>query len=560
MWARTTVADQGRRVRSGEDPAPPGQRVQPPSGTDTLRVAVATALCAFALAGNARGADEVHWTVTGPTSVTLDWRGTDGTIRYGLGTSYGQTATASTPGPLPFSSAGPFWEAKLTGLQADTIYHYSIASGPDHTFRTAPPPGATGFSVMVEADVGDSTAYSNMPEVQALIAADVPRLVLIPGDLTYGNDHGQAVVDQHFDDVMVWSQDAAYMPAWGNHEWDDQSYDDLRNYKGRFDFANPQTSPGSPAVSCCGEDWYWFDYGAVRFIAYPEPWSGAWSDWNAKVGPLMDAAQSDPGIKYIVTFGHRPAYSSGHHASEATLKGYLDALACGHGKYVLNVNGHSHNYERTYPQRGSGCSTGAPGVVHVTAGTGGAGLEADGTCLWDVPCGGSCPCPPPAYSAFRAMHQGAVRVTFHTNGIREEFLCGPAGGGPNDITCAAGEVVDTGVIGDLVSAGRVPATVSLGKTAGGAITLSWERSCVTSDTDYEIYEGALAPPFDSHSAISCSTGGATTATIAPRSGDAYYLVVPTSGAREGSYGTRSDDTERPPGLNECAPQQVGLCP
>ena len=46
---------------------------------------------------------------------------------------------------------------------------------------------------------------------------------------------------------------------------------------------NAATSPGSPAISCCGKDWGWFDAGAVRFISYPEPWTRRlWSDWQSK--------------------------------------------------------------------------------------------------------------------------------------------------------------------------------------------------------------------------------------------------------------------------------------
>src|SRR6185503_5271408 len=135
-----------------------------------------------------------------------------------------------------------------------------IGTGPEGTFRTPPAPGASGFTAYLEADIGTSLNYPNtMPVVQQLIANGAPAFVLAAGDLTYGNSHGQTRVDQHFNDVMVWSTRSAYMPAWGNHEW--EPTDDLRNYKGRFDLPNPQTSPGSPAISCCGEDWYWFDYG-----------------------------------------------------------------------------------------------------------------------------------------------------------------------------------------------------------------------------------------------------------------------------------------------------------
>jgi len=90
-----------------------------------------------------------------------------------------------------------------------------------------------------------------------------------------------------FGEIMKWESTPPDFP------------DNLKNYKGRFDFPNSQTSPGSPSVSCCGKDWYWFDYGNPRFIAYPEPWSGARADWNTKAKQIMDQAQADPGIKYI---------------------------------------------------------------------------------------------------------------------------------------------------------------------------------------------------------------------------------------------------------------------
>ena len=78
-------------------------------------------LCALALPARAHAADEVHWTFTGPTSVTFDWRGSETTVRYGLTSAYGSTATAVTPSPVPPSSSGPFWEARIGGLLYLTI-------------------------------------------------------------------------------------------------------------------------------------------------------------------------------------------------------------------------------------------------------------------------------------------------------------------------------------------------------------------------------------------------------------------------------------------------------
>ena len=334
----------------------------------------------------------------------------------------------------------------MTGLQEGTKYYYKIGNESEATFTTPPPLGTSDFTVALEADIGASTIYPNMVVVQQLIAATNPNFVLVTGDLTYGDEDGQGVVDQHFNDVMVWSRTIPYMPTWGNHEWAN-SGDDLRNYKGRFDLVNPKTSPGVASINCCSEDWYWFDYGNTRFIAYPEPTSGAWADWNTKVASIMDAAQSDSRLKFIVTFGHRPAYSSGSHAGEAALKTILDALGDRYTKYVLNINSHSHNYERSFPQHR---------VTHLTVGTGGSLFSQAGSCLWPS-------CTKPAWSAQRFMQQGMTKLTFGSTSIAGEFICGPKGdasGGRNDIICNVGDVIDRFVISAVDDDTTPPATPS----------------------------------------------------------------------------------------------------
>ena len=384
-------------------------------------------------------ADEIHFTVTGQDSVTFDWRGTttEKSIGYGLTSGVYTQVTATTPNPLPVSSSGPFWEAKLTGLAANTRYYYKIGTAPERSFRTPPALGSSGFNVYTQGNIGSSSTYFNTGAVQDLIANDLPSFVVGLGDLTLGKVNGKATIDQHFNDVMVWSKEAAYMPVWGDMDTitSYRAKDNFKNYKGRFAVPNPQTSPGSPLAG--GEDWYWFNYGNVRFITMPEPWSGAWADWNTKAGKLMAQAQNDPNIKFIVTFVHQPAYSSGHYTGSSSLKTILDKLGDTYSKYKLNINAHSNNYERSLPQHG---------VIHATAGTGGANLTQDGTCLWLT-------CTKPSWSAFRAMHLGALKLRFTSSSIVGSFICGPAGGGTNDVNCATGSVVDSFVIGaPLISA------------------------------------------------------------------------------------------------------------
>ncbi|MDD5319873.1 MAG: fibronectin type III domain-containing protein [Methylococcales bacterium] len=415
-------------------------------------------------------ADEIHWTVTGKDSVTFDWRGTsaENSIGYGLTNEYIQV-TATTPNPVPVSSTGPFWEAKLTGLTANTRYYYKIGTAPERSFRTPPVPGSADFTVYAQGNIGSSSKYFNTGVIQDIIANDLPSFVIGLGDLTLGSINGKAAVDQHFNDVMLWSKEAAYMPVWGDKDTITSTNESFKNYKGRFAVPNPQTSPGSPLAG--GEDWYWFDYGNVRFITLPEPWTGAWADWNTKAGTLMAQAQADSDIKFIVTFVHRPAYSSGHYTGSSTLKSILDKLGDTYSKYKLNINAHSNNYERSFPQHG---------VIHVTAGTGGANLTQDGACLWLT-------CTKPSWSAFRAMHLGVLKLHFTASGIEGSFICGPAGGGANDVTCTKGSVVDSFVIGSpLISAtsGDLSSTTSAASVIGllsGSATSSTTAANLTTE-------------------------------------------------------------------------------
>lgn len=381
---------------------------------------------ALVCAKTAIAADEVHWTVTGQNSVTVNWHGTanENVLSYRLGSGAKVRAVAKHPTPMPYAAKGTFWEATLTGLKENSQYAYAIGNGPERNFKTPPPRGAANFTVYAQGTIGDTGKYFNAGVIQDLIAAGKPSFVIGLGDLSLGSVNGQASVNQHFNDVMAWSREAAYMPVWGDMDARNNAKDNFKNYKGRFVVPNSQASPGSPVAG--GEDWYWFDYGNTRFITLPEPWAGAWADWKTKANKLMAEAQAAPNVKFIVTFAHRPAYSSGHFVGSPVLKGMLDAFGDKYSKYVLNVNSHSADYERSHPQHG---------VVHVTAGIGGQNLMQDGKCLWLT-------CAKPTWSAYRAMHQGALKLHFSDTAIAGSFICGPAGGGVNDVKCAKGSVVD----------------------------------------------------------------------------------------------------------------------
>jgi hypothetical protein len=145
------------------------------------------------------------------------------------------------------------------------------------------------------------------------------------------------------------------------------------------------------------------------------------------------------------------------------------------------------------------------------------------------------------------VRQGLVRA--YDKGVRVGHAAWPVNYTPAD-TSIAGRVPDDALFGGL------PLTVS--KATDRQITMSWSPSCMSSDTDYAVYEGALEN-YGNHGFKFCSTGGLTTITFTPPA-TTYYLIVPHNEIFEGSYGLGEGDTERSQGPFSCFPQSVGGCP
>ena len=360
--------------------------------------------------GTEKTADQIHFSIISNTAITFDWVGTADSISYGTDSSNFSSASAVNPDFLPVTSPwvsdpGPYWEAKLTGLTENTEYFYRIGStGEVHKFRTPPVRGTSGFRICSTSDMQGST-----PECVTMfnqIAGMEPDIVITTGDLTGGDSGGQKYVSTRFHDAMVWSLSAAWMPSWGNHDWENPDTDDLRTYKGRFDLPNPQTCPSSPEVSCCGEDWGWFDYGHTRFISMPERFNSSttWQDWSEAVGPIFNEAQNDPEITFIVTFGHQSAYTSSdrRYPGSGTQQRILDGLNASYPKYRLDLTGHNHQYERY------SLSSGMTYIINSTAGSYFRG--------WEDPV-------KPDNCNFRAIHYGILVLDFSDDAIRGQFVC-----------------------------------------------------------------------------------------------------------------------------------------
>ena len=66
--------------------------------------------------------------------------------------------------------------------------------------------------------------------------------------------------------------------------------------------------------------------------------------------------------------------------------------------------------------------------------------------------------------------------------------------------------------GSVQSGAIIDGSLRLSLGANWEVTLTWGPSCLGSDTDFAIYEGATGD-FTSHERVQCSTGGLTNATV-----------------------------------------------
>ncbi len=136
---------------------------------------------------------------------------------------------------------------------------------------------------------------------------------------------------------------------------------------------------------------------------------------------------------------------------------------------------------------------------------------------------------------------------------------GPDGSTSEFSACiAANGAPGSGVVPDGTAIGTTPLMVFREST--GDLTLTWSPSCFPNDVDYEVYGGTIGAFYD-HQPVTCTTSGQTTYIFTPAVGDWYYLVVPTDGSIEGSYGESNLYGERPQVSGACTTKVLGPpCP
>lgn len=286
-------------------------------------------------------------------------------VRYGRGAKYGKTIVSD--------ELEKIHEINIPGLKEETLYHYQVVSkkpssgeevfSKDSTFKTAIRE-KTPFTFAV---CGDSRSQ---PHVYRKITDNIiqknPGIFFNTGDVVY-----EGPVYEHWElEFFKPSEELLKcVPVYvsiGNHEKDANWFYRYVSY---------------PAP----ENYYSFDYGNTHFTIIDS------NEFHYSI-EKDDALMMKPQYRWLeedlkstdaawkIVFFHHPPYSSARivispEGEERAAKRLRRLFSPVFEKYGVDIvfNGHSHNYERSYPLRDG--KTTKDGIVYITTGGGGAHLS-----------------------------------------------------------------------------------------------------------------------------------------------------------------------------------------
>jgi hypothetical protein len=341
------------------------------------------------------------------------------------------------------------YHAPVTGLRPGTAYRYQVSAANDGrrhpfsaSFTTAPrdrtPFRFTSFGDLATPNTQWVLSYGQSAFAVAAVESFAPLFHLLNGDLCYANLNpaAQPGVWRDFgNNNQASAANRPWMPCLGNHEIEfDNGPQGVTSYLTRYLLPENHV-PGF------GGRWYSFRVGGVLFISLdaddviyqdgaafvggPAPLVPAASTGNPAIAPgtsfyvrgysggaqtawlrrTLAAARRDVAIDWIIVQMHQLACSSSATGNGSDL-GIREAWLPLFDEYGVDLvlNGHDHDYERSFPVRGfdrlagRSAATGAPvetrrphpvttvdngrfdtstGTVHLCLGTGGTSAPLD---------------------------------------------------------------------------------------------------------------------------------------------------------------------------------------
>ncbi len=289
------------------------------------------------------------------SGMTLRWRtSTDSDSVVRIGTALGALTSITRDATVTMEH-----EVRMTGLQPDTKYFYSIGSttktmvGEDaeHYFRTAPIPG-TDRPMRLWA-LGDSgTANTGQRAVRdAYYLSSTYKfndMILLLGDNAYNAGTDSEYQSALFDTYPAVLQQSPVWSCLGNHETDQVR---TGSYSGvpYFDIFTFPTAAECGGYASGTERYFSWDFGNVHFISLDVQTNNATLRSNMLTWLNNDLAANTR--RWTIAIWHHPPYTKGSHDSDVesqptwarqTLVPIMDDAGVD-----LVLCGHSHCYERS---------------------------------------------------------------------------------------------------------------------------------------------------------------------------------------------------------------------
>lgn len=245
----------------------------------------------------------------------------------------------------------------------------------------------------VIGDMGKATAAQ--AKVARALAKFDPHFVLVTGDIVYPGGSERDYDLKYFPFYSELTAKAPFYPAVGNHDYGNAIFLKGRGQR-RFErvYASIHRKPKYYSFSTGTAEFFSIDDNEYYGIEAAAPF-GADSAQRRWLAERLKASAA----RWKIVFAHVPIYSTVLHAEHARLRRDLEPLLIENG-VALFLAGHDHLYERSKPRGG---------VLHLTAGTGGAPLHRPKVA-------------DPDWLAKRFARHGFIGATMSVDGLALEFI------------------------------------------------------------------------------------------------------------------------------------------
>ena len=337
----------------------------------------------------ASAAEQVHIALgLTESALTVSWASSfeekKSEVKYGLSPdNLSMSAAADTRAfTVDFGRRWHTHVANMTGLKTNTTYYYKVGEGDSFSDvfsvvnrrqRATNEP----YRHIIMGDMGSSCAFSlcsactqhshvcdantckKNTTVGLISEVDKADMFLHVGDFAYNMASENGVIGDHFfKNIEQVAANMVYMVSHGNHEDSDA---DLAHYTERFrnmpSNAEPLylTTKNGRALNSLYFSW---DYGRVHYVSMStELWWGV-SDPDTNVTSFIAWLKADLAkanlnreqVPWVVVEGHRSIYctSADCTGQAERIRVVMEPILFEYGVDFF-VNGHEHNYERTWP-------------------------------------------------------------------------------------------------------------------------------------------------------------------------------------------------------------------